>query len=127
MVLIIGCLGENLRKISNEPQLSTAALSAYLNEVFPLILFVKANNVESCEQMWFQSLAYINLSACLRKKQMNVLIPQIVQMNVLYQPYMFSDGSLIVSRGLSECASLFFFHRISGVVDRANSGCGKGI
>ncbi|XP_073154035.1 ABC transporter B family member 29, chloroplastic isoform X2 [Henckelia pumila] len=109
MALIIGCLGENLRKISNEAQLSTAALSAYLNEVFPSILFVKANNAESREKMRFQSLAYTNLSACLRKKQMKVLIPQIVQIMFFGVLFVFSAGSLIVSRGLFECASLISF------------------
>lgn len=33
MALVIACLGEKLRGISNKAQLSTAALSAYLNEV----------------------------------------------------------------------------------------------
>ncbi|XP_073290372.1 ABC transporter B family member 29, chloroplastic [Primulina huaijiensis] len=109
MALIIGCLGENLRKISNEAQLSTAALSAYLNEVFPSVLFVKANNAESHEQMRFQSLAYTNLSACLRKKQTKVLMPQVVQIMFFGVLFMFSAGTLIVSRGLFECASLISF------------------
>ena len=34
MALMVGCLGENLREISNRAHLSVASLSAYLNEVW---------------------------------------------------------------------------------------------
>ncbi|XP_047978298.1 ABC transporter B family member 29, chloroplastic isoform X2 [Salvia hispanica] len=69
MALTVGCLGEKLRIISNEANLSTASLAAYLNEVFPSILFVKANNAESNERIRFQLLASADLSARLKKKQ----------------------------------------------------------
>ncbi|KAL6582942.1 hypothetical protein OROMI_005020 [Orobanche minor] len=78
MALSVGCLGERLRSLSNKANISTAAFSAYLNEVFPSILFVKANNAEANERIRFQSLASADLSACLKKKQMKVLFPQIV-------------------------------------------------
>ncbi|GFQ06120.1 ABC transporter b family member 29 chloroplastic [Phtheirospermum japonicum] len=73
MALSVGCLGEKLRKLSNKANLSTAALSAYLNEVFPAILFVKANNAESNERIRFQSLASADLAASFRKKQMKLI------------------------------------------------------
>lgn len=38
MVLIVGYLGEKLRKISNKAHLSAASLSAYLNEVFVVVI-----------------------------------------------------------------------------------------
>ncbi|KAG6433913.1 hypothetical protein SASPL_105532 [Salvia splendens] len=69
MALTVGCLGEKLRIISNEANLCTASLAAYLNEVFPSILFVKANNVESNERIRFLLFASADLSARLKKKQ----------------------------------------------------------
>ncbi|GER41885.1 lipid A export ATP-binding/permease protein MsbA [Striga asiatica] len=83
MTLSIGCLGEKLRALSNMADLSTAALSAYLNEVFPSILFVKANNGESNERIRFQSLASADLSAC--------------------------ACSLLVSRGSFDCSAIGSF------------------
>ncbi|CAA0818825.1 ABC transporter B family member 29-chloroplastic [Striga hermonthica] len=99
MTLSIGCLGEKLRALSNMANLSTAALSAYLNEVFPSIFFVKANNAESNERIRFQSLASADLSACLKKKQMKVLIPQIIQMMFFGVLFIIGACSLLVSRG----------------------------
>ncbi|XP_011094316.1 ABC transporter B family member 29, chloroplastic [Sesamum indicum] len=100
MALIIGLLGEKLRTISNKAQLSTAAMSAYLNEVLPSILFVKANNAESSERIRFKLLASADLSACLKKKQMKVLIPQIVQMMFFGVLFMFGASSFVVSSGI---------------------------
>ncbi|KAG8376736.1 hypothetical protein BUALT_Bualt09G0094800 [Buddleja alternifolia] len=109
MALIIGCLGERLRAISNKAHLSAAALSAYLNEVFPSILFVKANNAESRERIRFQSLANADLSALLRKKQMKVLIPQLVQVMFVGVLFTFCASSLVVSRGSFNCSSMVSF------------------
>ncbi|KAL0410125.1 UNVERIFIED_CONTAM: ABC transporter B family member 29, chloroplastic [Sesamum latifolium] len=109
MALIIGCLGEKLRTISNKAQLSTAALSAYLNEVLPSILFVKANNAESSERIRFQLLASADFSACLKKKQMKVLIPQIVQMMFLGVLFMFGASSFIVSSGTFNFSAMVSF------------------
>ncbi|KAL0374860.1 UNVERIFIED_CONTAM: ABC transporter B family member 29, chloroplastic [Sesamum radiatum] len=109
MALIIGCLGEKLRTISNKAQLSTAALSAYLNEVLPSILFVKANNAESSERIRFQLLASADLSACLKKKQMKVLIPQMVQMMFFGVLFMFGASSFIVSSGTFNFSAMVSF------------------
>ncbi|KAI3471925.1 hypothetical protein Pfo_028613 [Paulownia fortunei] len=109
MALTIGCVGEKLRTLSNKANLSTAALSAYLNEVFPSILFVKANNAESNERIRFQSLASADLSACLKKKQMKVLIPQIVQIIFFGVLFMFGASSLVVSRGSFNCSVMVSF------------------
>ncbi|KAK1389658.1 ABC transporter B family member 29, chloroplastic [Heracleum sosnowskyi] len=58
MTFVITYLGEKLQKISKEGNISIAALSAYLNEVLPSILFVKANNGEPSESLKFQRLAF---------------------------------------------------------------------
>ncbi|KAK4419395.1 ABC transporter B family member 29, chloroplastic [Sesamum alatum] len=109
MALIIGCLGEKLRTISNKAQLSTAAMSAYLNEVLPSILFVKANNAESSECIRFQLLASADVSACLKKKQMKVLIPQIVQIMFFGILFMFGASSFVVSSGTFNCSTMVSF------------------
>ncbi|KAK6147212.1 hypothetical protein DH2020_018124 [Rehmannia glutinosa] len=109
MALTIGCLGEKLRTLSNKANLSTAALSAYLNEVFPSILFVKANNAEPNERIRFQSLASADLSACLKKKQMKILIPQIVQITFFGVLFMFGASSLVVSSGSFNCSATVSF------------------
>ncbi|EYU35507.1 hypothetical protein ABFS82_10G054900 [Erythranthe guttata] len=109
MAITIGSLGEKLRKISNTANLSTASLSAYLNEVFPSILFVKANHAESNEGIRFQSLASADLSACLKKKQMKVLIPQIVQIMFFGVLFMFGASSLVVSRASFNCSAMVSF------------------
>uniref|UniRef100_A0A164WKE3 ABC transporter domain-containing protein n=1 Tax=Daucus carota subsp. sativus TaxID=79200 RepID=A0A164WKE3_DAUCS len=77
MTLVITYLGEKLQKISKEGNISIAALAAYLNEVLPSILFVKANNGEPSESLKFQRLACADLSERLKKKKMKALIPQI--------------------------------------------------
>ncbi|XP_051131725.1 ABC transporter B family member 29, chloroplastic [Andrographis paniculata] len=109
IALAIGCLGERLRVISNTAHLSTAALSAYLNEVFPFALFVKANNAEFNERIKFQALASADLHACLKKKQMKVLIPQIVQIMFFGVLFLFAAASLALSRGLFDCAAVVSF------------------
>lgn len=109
MALTVGCLGEKLRVISKEANLSTASLAAYLNEVFPSILFVKANNAESNECIRFQSLASTDLSARLKKKQTKVLIPQIVQIMFFGVIFILGFTSIIVSRGSLNCSVLVSF------------------
>ncbi|XP_058107222.1 ABC transporter B family member 29, chloroplastic isoform X5 [Magnolia sinica] len=47
--LVIALLGERLRTISRKAHLSVARLSAYLNEVLPSMLVIKANNATLCE------------------------------------------------------------------------------
>lgn len=39
MALTVGCLGEKLRAISNDANLSAASLAAYLNEVSLILSF----------------------------------------------------------------------------------------
>ncbi|KAL2503031.1 ABC transporter B family member 29 [Forsythia ovata] len=109
MAFITGYLGEKLREISNEAHLSIAALSAYLNEVLASVLFVKANNAESCESIRFQSLASTHLSAHLRKKKMKGFIPHIVQ--IMYFGVLFALGvaSLVISRGNFDYSAIFSF------------------
>ncbi|KAH6802768.1 ABC2-like protein 12 [Perilla frutescens var. frutescens] len=109
MALTVGCLGERLRAISKEANLSTASLAAYLNEVFPSILFVKANNAESNECIRFKSLASADLSARLKKKQMKVLIPQIVQIIFFGVLLILGATSIVVSKGSLNCSVLVSF------------------
>ncbi|KAK4480830.1 hypothetical protein RD792_011681 [Penstemon davidsonii] len=125
MALLIGCLGEKLRTISNNAQLSTSALSAYLNEVLPSFLFVKANNAESRECTKFQSLAYADLSACLKKKQMKVLIPQIVQIMFFGVLFTLGASSLVVSRSSFNCSAVVSFMTSLTLLIEPIQGVGK--
>lgn len=79
IALVNAYFGEELREISNKANSSIAAISAYLNEVLPSILFVKANNAENSECMRFERLAYADLYRRLNKKRMKALVPQMVQ------------------------------------------------
>ncbi|KAA8518567.1 hypothetical protein F0562_016041 [Nyssa sinensis] len=109
MALVIAFLGEKLRKISKKAHLSIATLSAYLNEVLPLILFVKANNAEFCECVRFQWLAHTDLAEHLRKKKMKALIPQIVQIIYFGSLIIFCVGSLVVSSGSFDFSGIVSF------------------
>lgn len=123
MALVIACLGEKLRGISNKAQLSTAALSAYLNEVLPAILFVKASNAELCENARFKKLAHTDLSERLKKKKMKALIPQIIQ--IMYfggicmlcvGPMVFCGSSIDICGIVSfVTSSIFLIDPIQGV------------
>ncbi|KAL8527083.1 hypothetical protein ACS0TY_016081 [Phlomoides rotata] len=104
MALTLGCLGEKLRVVSNKANRTTASLAAYLNEVLSSILFVKANNAESSERIRFQSLTSADLSACLEKKQMKVLIPQIVEIMFFGVLFMLGASSVAVSSGSLSCS-----------------------
>ncbi|KAK9921302.1 hypothetical protein M0R45_029819 [Rubus argutus] len=123
MAFVIACLGEKLRGISNKAQLSTAALSAYLNEVLPAILFVKASNAELCENARFKKLAHTDLSERLKKKKMKALIPQIIQ--IMYfggicmlcvGPMVFCGSSIDICGIVSfVTSSIFLIDPIQGV------------
>ncbi|XP_050380151.1 ABC transporter B family member 29, chloroplastic [Argentina anserina] len=123
MALVIAYLGEKLRMISNKAQLSTAALSAYLNEVLPAICFVKASNAELWEKTRFQKLAHTDLCERLEKKKMKALIPQIIQ--IIYfgglsmlciAPMVFCGGSVDISSIVSYViSSIFLIEPIQGV------------
>lgn len=109
VALAITFLGARLRKISRKAHLSIAALSAYLNEVLPSILFVKASNMEWSESVRFKRLAYTDLSGQLKKKKMKALIPQIVQAVYFGALFIFCAGSIILSRGSFDTCSLISF------------------
>ncbi|KAG6638085.1 ABC transporter B family member 29, chloroplastic isoform X1 [Carya illinoinensis] len=109
MALLVAHLGEKLRTISNEAHMSIAALSAYLNEVLPAILFVKANNSGPWESARFQRLAHTNLSDQLRKKKMKAFIPQITQIIYFGALFVFCAGSLMVSSGSFNGGSMVSF------------------
>ncbi|XP_062006398.1 ABC transporter B family member 29, chloroplastic isoform X2 [Rosa rugosa] len=112
MALVIAYLGEKLRTISNKAQLSTAALSAYLNEVLPAILFVKASNAELWENARFKKLAHTDLCEHLKKKKMKALIPQIIQ--IIY----FGGLSMLCVGPMVLCSSSI---DISGIVSFVTS------
>ncbi|KAL2323073.1 hypothetical protein Fmac_027452 [Flemingia macrophylla] len=109
MVLAVTFLGQKLRKISKEAHVSIADLSAYLNEVLPAILFVKANNAESCENTRFKRLALLDYSAKLKKKKMKALIPQIIQAIYFGILAILCAGSLVISKGSFDRYSLVSF------------------
>ncbi|KAK3008183.1 hypothetical protein RJ639_014507, partial [Escallonia herrerae] len=92
--LVVAYLGKKLHKISKEANLSVAALSAYLNEVLPSIIFVKANNAELCECARFQRLARADLSKRLKKKKIKALVPQIAQICYFGLLFIFCFGSI---------------------------------
>ncbi|KAK6231848.1 hypothetical protein SCA6_001921 [Theobroma cacao] len=109
MAFVIAYLGERLLKISTRAHLSIATLAAYLNEVLPAILFVKANNAELSEHARFQRLAYADLSQRLEKKKMKTLIPQIIQIIYFGALFILCIGSLVVSRGSFDACSMVSF------------------
>ncbi|KAL9428108.1 hypothetical protein AB3S75_030159 [Citrus x aurantiifolia] len=109
MAFVIAYLGERLRKISKQSHLSIASLSAYLNEVFPAILFVKANNAEMCESARFRRLAHSDLCERLKKRKMKAFIPQIVQLIYFGALFILCSGSLLVSGGSFDGCSLVSF------------------
>ncbi|KAK7345328.1 hypothetical protein VNO77_15930 [Canavalia gladiata] len=109
MVLVVAFLGKELRKISKETHISIAALSAYLNEVLPAILFVKANNAESCESARFKRLALMDYSAKLKKKKMKAVIPQVIQAIYFGVLCILCAGSVVISRGSFDRYSLVSF------------------
>ncbi|XP_026413171.1 ABC transporter B family member 29, chloroplastic-like [Papaver somniferum] len=107
--IVIGYLGHRLAKISKKAHLTVAKLSAYLNEVLPSMLFIKASNAERCESARFQKLAQADLSEQLKKKRMKAFIPQIVQGVYIGTLLIFCVGSVVVSRGTIDGASMLSF------------------
>ncbi|CAL5207407.1 unnamed protein product [Lathyrus oleraceus] len=109
MVLVVAFLGQELRKISKKAHLSVAALSAYLNEMLPAILFVKANNAELLESARFRRLALIDNSAKLNKKRMKAVIPQVIQAVYFGVLSILCAGSVVISKGSFDRYSLVSF------------------
>ncbi|XP_071689370.1 ABC transporter B family member 29, chloroplastic [Rutidosis leptorrhynchoides] len=105
MALVSTYLGEKLRDISNKANLSIAALSAYLNEVLPAVLFVKANNAEYSECMRFERLAQDDLYERLDKKRMKALVPQMVQLTLFGMLLLIFMGSSVASCNCSSVVS----------------------
>ncbi|XP_073099739.1 ABC transporter B family member 29, chloroplastic isoform X2 [Elaeis guineensis] len=106
---IIAYLGQRLREISRNAHLSVARLSAYLNEVVPSILAVKANNGELKESMRFQMLSLDDLEKLLRKRKMKALMPQIVQALYIGGLLLFCAGSLVVSKNSFDASGFLSF------------------
>lgn len=109
MVLVVTFLGQELRKISKKAHISIAALSAYLNEMLPAYLFVKANNAESLESVRFKRLALMDFSAMLNKKRMKAVIPQVIQAIYFGVLSILCAGSVVISRGSFDRCSLVSF------------------
>ncbi|KAJ7976137.1 ABC transporter family protein [Quillaja saponaria] len=109
MALVIVFLGGKLCKISTKAHLSFAALSAYLNEVLPAILFVKANNCELCENARFQGLAHSDFLECSRKKKMKALIPHITLAVYFGALLVLCIGSLVLLSGAFDGCSIVSF------------------
>ncbi|OEL38165.1 ABC transporter B family member 29, chloroplastic [Dichanthelium oligosanthes] len=97
MCVVIVSLGKRLRQMSKEAHLSLAMLTAYLNDVVPSMLTVKANNGELKEMVRFQKLACDNLKNNLEKKKMKTLIPQAVRATYIAGLLVLCAGSIVVS------------------------------
>ncbi|PUZ47062.1 hypothetical protein GQ55_7G132300 [Panicum hallii var. hallii] len=97
MYVVIASLGKRLRQMSKEAHLSLAMLTAYLNDVVPSMLTVKANNGELKEMLRFQKLARDDLKNNLDKKKMKTLIPQAVRATYIGGLLLLCAGSIVVS------------------------------
>ncbi|XP_021765026.1 ABC transporter B family member 29, chloroplastic-like isoform X2 [Chenopodium quinoa] len=125
VALSITLLGARLQRISRKAHQSIAALSAYLNEVLPSILFVKASNMEWTESVRFKQLAHADLNRQLKKKKMKALIPQIVQAVYFGALLIFLAGSLFFSKGFfNTCGLITFLTSLAFLVDPIQ-GVGK--
>ncbi|KAI4370176.1 hypothetical protein MLD38_018551 [Melastoma candidum] len=109
MGMVVAGLGERLRRISRRAKVTTAAMSAYLNEVLPAVLFVKANNAELCEITRFKRLAYSDRAARLRKRKMKALVPQVLRVAYVGALFVLSAGSLLVLKGSFDGSRLVSF------------------
>ncbi|XP_076923692.1 ABC transporter B family member 29, chloroplastic-like [Bidens hawaiensis] len=105
MAMVSAYFGEELREVSNKANLSIAALSAYLNEVLPAVLFVKANNAEYNECIRFSRLAHDDLYKRLNKKRMKTLVPQIVQLTLFGVLLAIFIGSSVAATDFSSVIS----------------------
>ncbi|KAF2539278.1 hypothetical protein F2Q70_00006748 [Brassica cretica] len=118
VALVIAFLGDRLRKISRKSQIASASLSAYLNEVLPAILFVKANNAEVSETVRFQRFASADLSERFKKKKMKSLIPQIVQIIYLGSLSVFCIGAVtLAGSSLSSGAIVSFMTSLAFLIE----------
>ncbi|CAL5027623.1 unnamed protein product [Urochloa decumbens] len=97
MCVVIASLGKRLRQMSKEAHLSLAMLTAYLNDVVPSMLTVKANNGELKEILRFQKLARDDLKNNLDKKKMKTLIPQAVRATYIGGLLVLCAGSMVLS------------------------------
>ncbi|CAN6241849.1 unnamed protein product [Urochloa humidicola] len=97
MCVVIASLGKRLHQMSKEAHLSLAMLTAYLNDVVPSMLTVKANNGELKEILRFQKLARDDLKNNLDKKKMKTLIPQAVRATYIGGLLVLCAGSMVVS------------------------------
>ncbi|KAL6885903.1 hypothetical protein ACP4OV_010164 [Aristida adscensionis] len=97
MSLVLVSLGERLHQISNKSHLSIATLTAYLNDVLPSMLTVKANNGEHKEFLRFRKLARDDLKYNLGKKKLKTLIPQVVRATYIGGLLVLCAGSIAVS------------------------------
>ncbi|KAL0648786.1 hypothetical protein Bca4012_047077 [Brassica carinata] len=118
VALVIAFLGDRLRKISRKSQIASASLSAYLNEVLPAILFVKANNAEVSETVRFQRFASADLSERFKKKKMKSFIPQIVQVIYLGSLSVFCVGAVtLAGSSLSSGAIVSFMTSLAFLIE----------
>ncbi|CAM8994876.1 unnamed protein product [Rhodiola kirilowii] len=125
MCSVIAYLGEKLHKVSKKANLSMATLSAYLNEVLPSILFVKANNAELQECYRFQKFANVDLTERLKKKKMKALIPQVVQMIYFGSLSVFLVGSQLMSGGSFDASNMVAFLASLALLIDPIQGLGK--
>lgn len=107
--LVIAFLGRWLRHVSKKANLSIAAVSAYLNEVLPSILFVKASGAEWSENLRFERLVYVDLARRIKKKKLKALIPHIVQAVYFGALSVLFAGSRFLSRGSFNASSMISF------------------
>ncbi|KAL9256403.1 ABC transporter B family member 29, chloroplastic-like protein [Drosera capensis] len=89
--------------------LSSAELSAYLNEVLPSVLFVKASNTEWSESLRFNKLAHTDLTKRLRKRKMKVLLPDILQVMYFGALFVLCAGFMVLSPGTCDGSRLITF------------------
>ncbi|XP_024536602.1 ABC transporter B family member 29, chloroplastic isoform X1 [Selaginella moellendorffii] len=100
MSVVIAILGEQLRALSKRGQDSIARLSAYVNEVLPSMLIVKACAAESYEDERFKRLAVIDRQAHLMKKKMKAFIPEIITgAYAATGVVLFALGAWVISKG----------------------------
>ncbi|KAI3667552.1 hypothetical protein L6452_42617 [Arctium lappa] len=109
IALVSAYFGEELREISNKANFSIAAISAYLNEVLPSILFVKANNAEYSECIRFERLAHADLYGRLNKKRMKALVPQMVQATFYGVLLLIFIGSLVAASDFIDFSGVVSF------------------
>ncbi|WOL12754.1 ABC transporter B family member 29, chloroplastic [Canna indica] len=121
----IAYLGEILRKISRRASLCSARLSAYLNEVLPMMLAVKANMGETKESLRFQRLAHDNLLQQHKKRKMKALIPQLVQALYIGGLLALCACSIVLSKNSCDSSNFFSFASALALLIEPIKGMGK--